>query len=107
MSQAIRIEVTLAKSWKQKIIGLIGKKNPFPLLIKTKFGIHTFGMKVPIDVVVLDYHTVVVGLKENLMPNRIYVWNPKFSTILELPSGTIAKRGIQKKKKILCAFLPG
>ena len=59
------------------------------MLLKTRFGIHTFGMKYTIDVLVLDKQNRVIALKENLKPNRIFLWNFNYETVLELPYGTI------------------
>lgn len=78
----------------EKILGLIGKKNPESLMLRTRFGIHTFGVKFPIDLVVLDKKKTVVKLKKSLQPNNVFFWNPVFDTILELPQGTIQKKAI-------------
>jgi len=76
-------------NWLKAIIGLIGKNKPEPILFKTRFGIYTFFMRFPIDVIILDNKYKVVKLKENLKPNSIFVWNPKYNIVLELPAGTI------------------
>ena len=96
----IEIKVKKAKNLKEKIIGLLGKKTPEPLLIKTRFGIHTFGLKFPIDVVVLDKENKVVKLKENLKPFRIFLWNPNYNVVLELPKGSIKEKEITKNSQI-------
>lgn len=83
------------KSIKGKIIGLIGQKKAFPVLIKTRFGIHTFFLKFPIDVLILDKDNKTVKIKKNLKPNRIFLWNPKFNRIIELPEGEIEKKKIK------------
>lgn len=80
----------------QKMVGLIGRKAPQSLLIKTRFGIHTFGVRFPIDVLVLDKHGGVVRRKQSLLPNRVFFWNPQFDTVVELPQGTIQDKGIKK-----------
>ena len=72
-------------------IGLIGAKKPYPLILRTSLGIHTFGVRFPIDILVLDKGDSVVSVKESLAPFRIFVWNPKFSKVIELPAGTIKK----------------
>ena len=87
--------VKKAKNIKEKVIGLIGKDKPQSLMIRTRFGIHTFGLKFPIDVLILDGENKVVFLKKNLMPMRILLWNPKYDKVLELPYGTIAKKKIK------------
>lgn len=89
------LNVVKAETIQQKILGLIGKKNIFPLLIKTRFGIHTFGLKFPIDVLILNSNNRVVLLRENLNPNRIFFWNPFYNRVIELPQGTIQKQKIR------------
>ncbi len=87
-------EAKLASSLKDKLFGLLITQNPRYLIFKTRFGIHTFGLKEPIDVIVLDKNNKVIKLKSNLMPNRIFFWNPKYSLIIELPQTKIAISGI-------------
>jgi len=69
----------------------MGDTSSGSLFIETRFGIHTFGMKVPLDVVILNDEDKVVKIKEDLMPGKIFVWNPKYKKILELPQGSITK----------------
>ncbi len=76
------------------MVGLIGKKEPENLLIKTHFGIHTFGLKFPIDVLILDNKNEVVSIKKSLKPYRIFLWNPIYEKVIELPSGTIKNKSI-------------
>lgn len=96
MNPVISIEAKYLTSWREKSKGLIGEKKAFPVFFKTRFGIHTFGMKFPIDVVILDKKMVVVSLKENLKPNRFLFWNPIYCGVLELPSGEAKRIGIEK-----------
>lgn len=94
--------VQKAKNWKDKTIGLIGTKKPQSLLLRTHFGIHTFGMRYPIDVLILNSQNKVVALKENLKPNRMFLWNPHYDNVLELPKGTINKSKTQLGDHLLC-----
>jgi uncharacterized protein len=87
----IKFFVKETKNLKERIRGLIGKNKPQALLIKTHFGIHTFGVKFPIDVLILNNKNIVVSIKENLKPNRIFLWNPRYEKVIELPQGTIKK----------------
>lgn len=95
----IKLKVTRLKSFREKVLGLIGKKEITPVMFETRWGIHTFGMKVPIDVLVLD-NTKVVALKESLKPNRIFLWNPRYKIVLELPKGTLKKLQIKKGSRL-------
>ena len=50
-------------------------------------GVHTFGMKFPIDVVVLDRNNIVKKIKKDMRPGKFFFWNPKYKKVLELPVG--------------------
>jgi uncharacterized protein len=90
-----KIIVKAAKNMKEKVQGLIGKDRPFALMIKTRFGIHTFGVKFPIDILILNNENKIISIRENLKPNRIFLWNPKYERVVELPQGTIKKNRIK------------
>ena len=83
--------VVNATSFWQKMKGLLFSKEPASLFLKTRWGIHTFGMQYPLDILVLDSNNYVVKIKEGLKPNKVFVWNPTHSTIIELPEQTIRK----------------
>lgn len=80
----------------RKSLGLMFAKKPYSLFFKTRFGIHTFFVKFPIDIVILDSKMVVKYFKKSIKPWRIYLWNPVYDGVLELPKGEITKLGIRK-----------
>lgn len=88
-------DVIFADSLLKKTRGLIGKPKHLSLVFKTRFGIHTFGMSYPITVIILDKRNVVRKVKENLLPNKIFFWNPQFPTIIETSKPCKAKVGDQ------------
>lgn len=75
-------------------------KNISPTYFETRFGIHTFFVKTKVDVVILDSDSRVRYIKENLAPWRIFVWNPKYFRILELPNGMVKEKKIQIGERI-------
>ena len=75
----------------KKSLGLIGKKAAKTVIIRTRTGIHTFGLKFPIDVIVLDKNFRVKLIKENLAPNRIYLWNLRYAMVIEMQEGAVKK----------------
>ncbi len=81
-------------------LGLLKYKTPTALFLKTHFGIHTFGMHYPIDVLILDKTNCVAVMKENLKPNQIFIWNVTLETVLELPAGAIEKTKSQIGDKL-------
>jgi len=94
-NKKMKLTVREAGNLREKVQGLIGKEKPYSLMLKTHFGIHTFGLKFPIDVLILNDKNKVASIKKNLKPNRIFFWNPKFETVIELPEGTINKKKIK------------
>lgn len=80
-----------AQSIKEKAMGLLGLESPEPIYFQTRWGIHTIGMNFPIDCIVLDDDMVVRKTGKNIGPGRIFVWNPKYKNVVELPAGTIDK----------------
>jgi len=82
------LDLKEAKSAADKFFGLLIKTNPRALIFKTRFGIHTFFLKKPIDVLVLNAANEVVKA-QTVKPNWIFVYDPKYLTVIELPQGTI------------------
>ena len=80
-----------AASFSDRLFGLLKKYNTRCWIFQTRFGIHTFGLKSPIDILVLDDGLKVVKLKMSLVPNKLFFWNPRYSKVLELPEGVIEK----------------
>lgn len=96
----ISLHVFPAQTLRQKIIGLIGAEKPYPLLLETRFGIHTFGVRFPLDILILDDTNTIVCIKKNLSPYRIFLWNPIWKLVVELPQGTIATKNLHIGQKV-------
>ncbi len=92
----VATKVKVAKSLRERCIGLIGKGKLQPgegLFITGCGSIHTFFMRFPIDIIFLDGHNRVVKVAENLRPYRIFLGPLSAKSVLELPLGTIQKSG--------------
>ena len=100
------LNIIEAKSFKERLNGLIGKTNiNYGMLFKKCNSIHTFFMKENIDIIGLDKNNKVIYKYENLGKNRIIkVKNTINETsILELPKGYskyIEMNSIIKFKKV-------
>ncbi len=92
------IKVIIAKSFWQKLLGLI-IYSKFPensiMLIKKCKSIHTFFMRFKIDVIFVDKGNRIVKLKENLSPWRICIGGIRARDVYEAPSGFIKKYNLQ------------
>lgn len=97
----IFLQVKTLKSLKDKSIGLIGKKHAYPVTFRTRFGIHTFGLKFPIDVLILNNKNRVVLTKKEIKPNRIFLWPLIYETVVELPAGEIERLKINTGNHIM------
>lgn len=73
-----------------RIKGLLGETEAKTLIFETRFGIHTFLLNFPIDLLILDKNGVV-KLAKTVKPNRVALWNIKYKTVIELPNKTINK----------------
>ena len=85
-------EIRIADTGLTRLVGLLGNSELRPgcgLLIEPSSGVHTFGMRFPIDVVALDRHLCVRGVWESLGPFRIAALGFKTHKVLELPVGSI------------------
>lgn len=87
-----------------KVRGLIGASEPESIVLKTRFGIHTFGLRFPIDLAVLDHNGVVQTTRKGFKPNGIFLWSPRYNRILELPVGTLEKKQIKKGVQMTLVF---
>jgi uncharacterized protein len=88
--------LTVADTLFTRLRGLLGREV-LPvgegLWIKPCNSIHTFGMRFPIDVVFLDKGKRVVGIAQDLRPNRISRIYSDAKSVIELPAGTLAAVG--------------
>ena len=84
-------DLVLASTLLRRMKGLLGRKallNGEGLWIKPCNGVHTFGMRFPIDVVFLDRELRVIAVTQSLQPNRLTRLYRNAASVLELPSGT-------------------
>lgn len=90
--------VIKAGNFVARLTGLVGF-NSFDtqavFYIEQCSGVHTFGMKYPIDIVFLDSEGYVVKVIRNLKPNRITQIIPSASRVLEFASNTLHNKMIE------------
>ena len=87
-------KVRKADSFLTRLVGLLKRSKLGPeeaLWLMPSKGIHTIGMKFPIDVVFLNRGNAVVGLVQGMAPFRLSSVHFTSYSVLELPTGTIKK----------------
>ena len=88
-STSISKEAKVATSFIDRGLGLLLRSNPRSLIFKTRFGLHTFGLSGPIDILLLDQDNRVIKKAESFAANRLFLYRPVYSLVIELPPGTI------------------
>src|SRR5579863_2522679 len=89
-------ELALAHTHWSRLRGLLGTseddfRNGCGLWIRPCHGVHTLGMRFPVDVVYLDRDAIVVHLEPNLRPWRLAPVRLQATSVLELPTHTVAQ----------------
>lgn len=90
-------KIAVADSSASRFLGLMGKRALEPgsgMWITPSSGVHTFWMRMRIDIVALDKQNRVVALAHSVPPWRLSCVSPKTRSVLELPAGRIRECGI-------------
>lgn len=95
-------DLKIANSPIDKFLGLLKKHNPRSLMFCTRFGIHTLFLKQPIDLIVLNSINIVQKTA-TIWPNKIFLYNPKNTKVLELIHGTVKKSKTKIGDKLIFA----
>lgn len=102
-------DIAVAKSWFARLVGLLNTKSleeHAGLWLSPCKGIHTVGMRYPIDVVFLDREQAVCKLAGDVRAFRFRRANRKTRSALELPAGAIKRCGLRVGDKLLFEEAP-
>lgn len=86
-------KIDVVKTFKEKTEGLLKYETPHAMYFETRWGVHTCGMKFPIDVIILDDNGIVKEIRKNMESGSFFFWNPKWKRVLELPIGSDIEEG--------------
>lgn len=95
---AVGERIELADTSFTRMWGLLGRSGLSAgggLWIRPSSGVHTLGMKFPIDVVGLDKEMRVVKVWHRLAPFRVTSVSLNIRSVIELAAGTIHEIGIE------------
>lgn len=88
----------LAATFGRRAVGLLFRRDWRDLdglILVPCSSIHTFGMRMPLDVCFLNVRMRVVAVKHGLKPWRLAAGGAGTSCTLELPSGVLKSTGTQ------------
>ncbi len=104
--QVLADAAELARSFMARGRGLMGRTSlpaGYALIIYPEWSIHTFFMRVPIDVLFVDKKNVVVGLQHAMPPSRPFAgvapWRGHY--VIEMPAGVLAGTGTEVGDQLL------
>ena len=95
--------IEMAGDSKSRKQGLLGRDALAPgsgLVIAPSQGIHTFGMRFPLDIVCVARDGRVVKYRPSVAPRRIVLAFSAFA-ILELASGETVRAGLQVGERLI------
>jgi hypothetical protein len=102
----------LARSFWARGRGLMGRTalpESYALIIYPEWSIHTFFMRIPIDVLFVDRADCVVGLREAMPPSRPFAgvapWRGHY--VIEMLAGVIGATGTTLGDQLMLAPHPG
>lgn len=98
----------VADTYWTRFVGLMGKRelpSGFGLLLENESAIHTFGMRVPIDVVYLDAKGVILKMTRAMPPMRLGPLVRGVRNVLELPVGTLEQTATELGDQLVLDFV--
>ncbi|GAA2735448.1 DUF192 domain-containing protein [Streptomyces nogalater] len=92
---AASVPLEIAASYRARTKGLLGRDAvDGALLLSPASGVHTFGMRIPIDVAYLDRRLTVIAVR-TMPPGRLGLPRPRARHVLEAAAGAMAGWGVR------------
>ncbi len=94
-ASGVTVPLEIAASRRARTRGLLGRDSlEGALLLSPAAGVHTFGMRFPIDVAYLDGDFAVISLR-TMRPGRLGLPRLRARTVLESAAGAMAGWGMR------------
>ncbi|MCZ0209287.1 DUF192 domain-containing protein [Streptomyces achromogenes] len=92
---AASVPLEVAASYRARTRGLLGRDAvDGAMLLSPASGVHTFGMRIPIDVAYLDRRLTVLAVR-TMPPGRLGLPRPRARHVLEAAAGAMAAWGVR------------
>ncbi|MGW2647800.1 DUF192 domain-containing protein [Streptomyces sp. NPDC001393] len=89
------LPLEIAASYRARTRGLLGRDSiAGAMLLSPASGVHTFGMRIPIDVAYLDRHLTVLAV-HTMPPGRLGLPRLRARHVLEAEAGAMAGWGVK------------
>ncbi|MFV0133911.1 DUF192 domain-containing protein [Streptomyces sp. HMX87] len=91
----VRVPLEIAASYRARTRGLLGRDGlDGALLLTPAASVHTFRMRMPIDVAYLDRRLTVIAVR-TMRPGRLGLPRPRSRHVLEAEAGAMAGWGVR------------
>ncbi|MET9097976.1 DUF192 domain-containing protein [Streptomyces antibioticus] len=95
-----RIPLEIATSYRARAKGLLGRDSvEGALLLSPANSIHTFRMRIPIDVAYLDHRLTVLAIR-TMPPGRLGLPRLRSRHVLEAAAGAMAGWGVRAGERV-------
>jgi uncharacterized membrane protein (UPF0127 family) len=89
------LPLEISASYRARTKGLLGRDSiDGAMLLSPASGVHTFGMRIPIDVAYLDRHLTVLAVR-TMPPGRLGLPRLRARHVLEAEAGAMAGWGVR------------
>ena len=89
------LPLEISASYRARTKGLLGRDSiDGAMLLSPASGVHTFGMRIPIDVAYLDRHLTVLAVR-TMPPGRLGLPRLRARHVLEAEAGVMAGWGLR------------
>ncbi|MGW2317909.1 DUF192 domain-containing protein [Streptomyces sp. NPDC001680] len=96
----VALPLEIAVSYRARTKGLLGRDAvDGALLLSPASGVHTFGMRIPIDVAYLDRRLTVLAVR-TMKPGRLGLPRLRARHVLEAEAGTMAGWGLRAGMRV-------
>ncbi|MEU1054905.1 DUF192 domain-containing protein [Streptomyces sp. NPDC005876] len=94
-SGEVRVALEIAASYRARTRGLLGRERlEGAMLLSPAGSVHTFRMRMPIDVAYLDRRLTVVAVR-TMPPGRLGLPRPRSRHVVEAEAGAMAGWGVR------------
>ncbi|MEU0966918.1 DUF192 domain-containing protein [Streptomyces sp. NPDC005917] len=99
-AEATAVPLEIATSYRARTRGLLGRDGlEGAILLSPAGGIHTFRMRMPIDVAYLDRHLTVIAVR-TMRPGRLGLPRLRSRHVLEAEAGAMAEWGVKAGARV-------
>ncbi|MGW0615303.1 DUF192 domain-containing protein [Streptomyces sp. NPDC002788] len=103
----VRVPLEIATSYRARTRGLLGRNSiDGAILLSPAGSVHTFRMRMPIDVAYLDRRLRVIAVR-TMRPGRLGMPRLRARHVLEAGAGVMSEWGLREKARVEVVVVEG